>query len=197
MQSDEETPDTQINAEAPADDTADFEPHPGDKRDVEIPGLSREALRKHEGEFPETSVDKVFRLSTFWVGMLILVTVTGTVAWQFWSVAQDVNRSIDELFVYFEEGGLKIEESGPLSNKAGAEWAQRARINGKYVQVYQFAPDTREEQKTRLQAVHEAGAIEVDGKTVPAKVNGAFVLTGFEDNPRKEDILNAFAGFGA
>lgn len=151
---------------------------------------------RHEGEARETETDKVFRFSTWGIGILLLVTVAGVVAWQFFSVAKDANRSIDDLLVYFEQGGLSVGKHEALTDKAGAEWAQSAEINDQEVTIYRFAPEASDQQAARLKDVQQSGTIEVDGKSVPAKVNGPFVLTGYEGNPREQDLLEAFRGFG-
>jgi hypothetical protein len=151
---------------------------------------------RHEGEARENAIDKAFRWSNYGIGVLLLVTVAGVVAWQFFSVAKDANRSIDDLLAYFQEGGLQVGSHESLADKAGATWAERADINGQEVNIYRFAPEISDEQKARLKTVQRAGAIEVDGEAVPAKTNGPFVLTGYEGNPREEDLLTAFNGFG-
>ena len=151
---------------------------------------------RYEGEVPETQVDKAFRWSTWGIGLLLLGTVAGVVAWQFFAVAQDANRSIPDLLVYFEQGGLAVGPHQPLADKAGAEWAERVEINGGEVKIFRFAPAAKAEQKKRLQEISEGGTIELDGKPVAARVNGPFVLVGYEGNPREEDLLKAFTGFG-
>ena len=163
-----------------------------------ISEVDRESVLRHEREAPpETEIDKVFRWSTAGIGILLLATVAIVVALQFLSVAEDSNRSIDQMLAYFEQGGMKVAETHPLTDTAGAQWAQSAQINGQTVRIYRFAPDISAEQKQRLESVKSAGKIQIDGKAVPAKINGPFVLTGYEENSRKDDLLTAFSGFGA
>lgn len=151
---------------------------------------------QHEGEIPETEVDKVFRWSTWLVGVVILVGVAGTVAWQFLSVAKDANRTIGDLLATLRTAGLEVSEGKPLPNTAGAKWADTADINGKPVNFYRFAVEVDKDQITKLDAIKQSGNIEVDGKPVSARVNGPFVMTGYEGNPREQDLLSAFDGFG-
>lgn len=151
---------------------------------------------QHEGEIPESEVDKAFRWSTWLIGVVILVGVAGTVAWQFLSVAKDANRTIGDLLATLRTAGLEVSEGKPLADTAGAKWAETANINGKPVNFYRFAIEIDKEQIKKLDAIKQSGTIDVDGKALPARINGPFVMTGYEGNPREQDLLSSYDGFG-
>ena len=118
------------------DAAAESEANAGIDLDEHISPSDRESVLMHEREAPpETEIDKVFRWSTAGIGVLLLTVVAIVVAMQFWSVAEDANRSIDQLLVYFEQGGMKVGESEPLADTSGAEWAQSALINSQKVRI--------------------------------------------------------------
>lgn len=151
---------------------------------------------QHEGEIPETEVDKAFRWGTWLIGVVLVVGVAGTVAWQFLSVAKDANRTIGDLLTTLRSAGLDVGKSQPLADTAGAKWADTAEIDGQPVNFYRFATEIDKDQGKKLEVIKNSGTIEVDGKQVPARVNGPFVMTGYEGNPREEDLLSAYDGFG-
>lgn len=105
-------------------------------------------------------------------------------------------RTIDGLIEHFKSSGLvvtaKTEQIADIIGAIGATEGIGVGIYGQSIAIYRF-DTTNTTQRQNLEKIAKAGTITVLGSiALPAQTNGSFIITGYQDHPEKQKILDAF-----
>jgi uncharacterized protein YecT (DUF1311 family) len=105
-------------------------------------------------------------------------------------------RTIDGLIEHFKQSGLMVTgKSGKSAEMLGASEGAGIEIFGKGVEVYRYDV-AKEAQKLTLEKIAKEKSITFFSIVAPAKLNGGFVMIGYDEHPEKEKILKAFESWG-
>ena len=101
-------------------------------------------------------------------------------------------RTIDGLIEHFKQSDLIVTgKSGKSAEMIGASEGAGIEIFGKDIEVYRYDV-AKEAQKLTLEKIAKEKSITVFSIVAPAKLNGGFVMIGYDEHPEKEKILKAF-----
>ncbi len=142
-----------------------------------------------------THTQKLFRVATWLLGLLVLVAIIFVVAQEFNTVEKREDRTVENLMGQWKNAGLPVGQILPAADPLGAMRAAEADIDGTPVLVYQFDPFDATQVKM-LDKIKAEGSIMHDGQKTPILVNGPFILAGYEKHPDKDLIVKTFQGFG-
>jgi hypothetical protein len=137
-----------------------------------------------------------FRFATWAIGIILMAVLVYVILWQNYFVATKTNPTLEDLIGSFSRGGLSVDSVRDLPLRSGARTAKQVVIDGHPINFYHFAVNADREQQRLLDEVERTGTLKVDGRDVPAKVHGPFVMTNWEGAPRRETIYRFYLGFG-
>lgn len=103
-----------------------------------------------------------------------------------------VVQPVENYAKYLNQHGAKASDLHAPTHKVQSTPGQSYEIDvdGKPVWVIYF--DAGNESQIRAEkAIRESKTVEIDGKPQPAKVHGPLVLTGYDDHPDKDKLLDA------
>ena len=103
-------------------------------------------------------------------------------------------RSIDDLVKHFASRGLSVgARSTKFYGMVGASDGAAVEILGDEVELYKYDL-TDPGQRSIVGRARAEGTMTLIG-TVPVRVNGSFILAGYQDHAEKARILEAFQAF--
>lgn len=105
-------------------------------------------------------------------------------------------RTIDGLMEHFRNSGLvitgKTEQMAEVIGAIGAAEGTGVGVYGQSIAIYRF-DTTNTAQSQSLEKITKAGIVTILGSiALPAQTNGSFIITGYQDHPEKQKILDAF-----
>lgn len=92
------------------------------------------------------------------------------------------------------ESGIRIEEVQELMPFFEADSAVSLQIAGSQIGIYKYNV-VLPAQKRRIEDIASKGYVFVEGLKFPVLVNGTFMLLGYEKNPERDRIIQAFSSF--
>lgn len=127
--------------------------------------------------------------------LLLALTITVFVLALIACTKGNNNKSISDLVAHLKASGVPV---GQQSTKQyafiGAVDGCGLEIGGQEVEIYKFDTNDSSQRKI-LDKVKKEGTFTVMGFTVPAKVNGSFLILNYQDNPNIDALLKAFSKF--
>lgn len=105
------------------------------------------------------------------------------------------DKTITDLVEHFKKCGIQIEDIGGVIWQAiHAEDGVKIKIAGKGIGVYKFNLE-KKKQLEKIEKIDSKGYVYIIGNKYPAKINGSFIMIGFQNNPKKKEIIEAFDSF--
>lgn len=104
------------------------------------------------------------------------------------------HRTVVDVTNHFTLNGLHIEVIQPLHLYFNSEDAISLKIAGKEIGIYKYNINVPK-QLERLKTIHDQRCVYVEGMKYPVLVNGAFMLLGYEVNPKRDRIIEIFESF--
>ena len=136
----------------------------------------------------KSSAILLFAIGMAFAGLLCLCSCAS------WS-GDNSDKDFTNIFDRFTEEGLVVDYYSPLNYEIPhADSAVCVSIAGHKFGIYKYNIKVNK-QRERITRIKENGWIGLLGKQCNATVNGAFVLTDYDDHPQKDKIISAFKSF--
>ncbi|MBR2508647.1 MAG: hypothetical protein IKB71_02770 [Lentisphaeria bacterium] len=104
------------------------------------------------------------------------------------------HRTVVDVTNHFTLNGIHIDVIQPLFPYFNSENAISLKIEGKEIGIYKYNTNVPK-QLERLKTIHDNRCVYVEGMKYPVLVNGAFMLLGYEVNPKRDRIIELFESF--
>ena len=136
-----------------------------------------------------------------WMAMFCTVLLTGMFAGG--CATPNNYRECGEFFDFLVRNNVAVSKIQPLSPEPfratsgmafevdGVDGSEEKKID---IAIYKFNQDV-EIFRNRLQEIRKSGCVYLLGIKLPTKINGSFILLGYERSKQKKQILKAFQEF--
>jgi hypothetical protein len=104
------------------------------------------------------------------------------------------SQSINDLLVYFSSDFTVSQWYNIPYHTLNAVHGCLVFLNGHRIELYKYNL-MDPEQNSIVENAKKTGTIEYSGITIPAFVNGSFILLSYEDHPERKKVIDMFYNF--
>jgi hypothetical protein len=121
----------------------------------------------------------------------VVAIIVAKRVWVHNMIHEPVQRQVNLMADRLKAQGVSVGEARVVDSPAGGEQVVEIDISAKPVTLIEFDP-AQEPQAKELMHVHEDHKSSILGAEQAAEDNGSIVITGYDKNPAKDKILDAF-----
>jgi hypothetical protein len=121
----------------------------------------------------------------------VVAIIVAKRVWVHNMIHEPVQRQVNLMTERLKAQGVSVGEARVVDSPAGGEQVVEIDVSAKPITLIEFDP-AQEPQAKELKHVHEDHKSGILGAEQAAEDNGSIVIIGYEKNPAKDKILDAF-----